>query len=165
MKLTNVLIGTCVLFFICGCGSGRTIVKNQPSENFLSKSVTLEEDLTKGGAQIDRTDKEHFVKHLKEKLFEKKQFIEGDGLKIKYYFSDADKGSRSERYFGGFGAGTGTIHVIVDYIDKSGTAIVSTESIGTVTGGGFGGSFDTAIEHAADEIAKYTIKQFLKNKP
>ena len=148
---------------LSGCGSGRTIVKNKPSVDYVSNSVLAEEDLTKGGPEIDQRYKLYFKKYLEENLYKKNRFVKGDCLRIKYYFFDAAEGSRAERYLGGFGVGEGSVYIIVNYFDKSGTEIVSTECIGTVTGGFGGGSFDLAIENAADEIVKYATKNFLKN--
>ncbi len=153
----------CVLLIAClfvsACGSQKTTVRDASNAIYKSSTITVVADATKRSFQTDDQYRVEFENKLMERL-ERKAFTTGSGLTLKYWLSDADEGSRSARFWLGFGAGTGKFKVIVEFYDVNGNKLSETENVGTVSGGFTGGSFSAAILNSAESIAAYAKKTY-----
>jgi hypothetical protein len=156
------LINTIILIaMVSSCGSERTVIQ-LPDTNSSYRSTTafVIADKSKGGADVEdqyRTELESELHHD----LQSQGFKNGSGLTIKYWFAEADPGSRAGRFWIGFGVGEGKVQINVEFYDANGNHLSSTDNIGTVSGGFTGGSFSTAIDHAAEAIAEYAGKHYL----
>ena len=146
--------------FASGCGSSRTSVYEGNKTNYKSSSMVIQVDTNKQGAQIDAKYRIEFEQTLRQSLLNK-GFRDGNGLIVKYWFSEADEGSRAARYFVGFGTGTGKLQIVVEYYDSNGNKLSATSNEGTVSGGTFGGNFSEAIKNATDAIATFAQRTYL----
>lgn len=147
---------------MAGCGAQRSTVRSIANDSYKSSSVSIVVDTSKRSVPVEDKYKDEFARVLKQRL-ETKGFKEGKGLVLRYWFSQADEGSRSARYWSGFfHAGTGKLSVSVEFYDVNGAKLAETDNEGTVSGGGldFGGSYSEAILNSAEAIASYTKKAY-----
>ena len=80
------------------------------------------------------------------------------GSTLRWEATRIDPGSRALRYFVGFGAGKGTFNVRASLADAKGRALTSSEVEGDQVMGVYGGSYDSAIEEAAENVAEFANK-------
>jgi len=80
------------------------------------------------------------------------------GPTLRWEATRIDPGSRALRYFVGFGAGKGTFNARALLVDAKGHTITSSDVEGDQVMGVGGGSFDSAIEEAAENIAEFANK-------
>lgn len=66
-----------------------------------------------------------------------------------------DPGSQAARYWVGFGAGEGSIVAEVTFLDESGTPVAKGAAWGTVSGGWFGGSLNSAGRRVAKAVVDF----------
>lgn len=158
-RLSGLALATFVIMALVACGSQRTTVHEGANANYKSPTVTVMHDASKKSVQVDDAHRMEFEATVK-RLLIKRGFTEGGGLVLKYWFSDADEGSRSARFWLGFGAGTGRLQVSVEYYDSAGNKLANTDNVGTVSGGFSGGSYTEAIVNASEAIAAYTKKTY-----
>ena len=147
---------------MAGCGAQRSTVRSSTNDSYKSSSVSIVVDTSKRSVPVEDKYKDEFALVLKQRL-ETKGFKEGNGLILRYWFSQADEGSRSARYWSGFfGAGTAKMLVSVEYYDVNGAKMAETDNEGTVSSSGlnFGGSYSEAILNSAEAIASYTKKAY-----
>lgn len=77
------------------------------------------------------------------------------GPSLRWEVTRVDPGSRALRYFVGFGAGKGTFNARATLLDSKGNILTTTDTEGDQVMGVGGGSFDSAIEEAAENIAEF----------
>lgn len=66
-----------------------------------------------------------------------------------------DPGSQAARYWVGFGAGEGSIVAEVTFLNESGTVVAKGAAWGTVSGGWFGGSLNSAGRRVAKAVVDF----------
>ncbi len=66
-----------------------------------------------------------------------------------------DPGSQAARYWIGFGAGEGSIVAEVTFLNDSGTVVAKGAAWGTVSGGWFGGSLNSAGRRVAKAVVDF----------
>jgi uncharacterized protein DUF4410 len=66
-----------------------------------------------------------------------------------------DPGSQAARYWVGFGAGEGSIVAEVTFLNESGKAVAKGAAWGTVSGGWFGGSLNSAGRRVAKAVVDF----------
>ena len=146
---------------LAGCGAGTTLVVNPLEEKITVSYLQLFEKAPTIGVpnEVRSTLKEELTK----RLYGEHAFQVGSDLKLEYGFVQFDPGSRATRWFlGGIGnAGQGSHTVQPRFIRPDGKELVTIRAAGTIQSGFFGGSFDNALEKAADEIAEYATANFL----
>jgi len=147
------------LFAFTGCGSQRTTVHQGSSGHYKSPTVSVQRDTSRTSVLVDEDKRLEFEATLK-RMLNKRGFTEGDGLILKYWAADADEGSRSARFWLGFGIGSGRLQVAVEFFDSAGNRLATTDNVGTVSGGFTGGSYSEAIVNTATAIADFTKKNF-----
>lgn len=98
-----------------------------------------------------------FEKKLNEMLYGKDGvFVKSTaGNVLHWEVVKADPGSRALRYFVGFGAGKGIFLVRTDLMDRKGKMIAGEDEEGDQVMGVAGGSYDSAIEEAAEKVARF----------
>jgi hypothetical protein len=111
-----------------------------------------------GGQTIPSDIRNKFVQRLDEELY-RANFTRGNEFTLTWKCTEVDKGNRALRYFVGFGAGSGVMAITATVSDAKGHPLGSRELKGVQTIGVFGGSFDSAIEMAADETADFAAEK------
>lgn len=155
-----VLAGCLVL---AACGTGRTLVKEAPTEKkaFQSAKATRSPDTV----TVPEEYRKLFANKIRERLYGTKQkpgpFTEGDGLTIEIKVVQFDEGSQALRYLtGGIGnSGEGSLQVQAHFLDN-GKKLAEILIEGRIGSGLFGGSMGEAVDKAAEQIAKYAIDNF-----
>ena len=145
---------------LSGCvGSGTTMVLDAPTQTHLAKTYSLVEGKSTIGC--DEAIKKQFEYEVKDK-FAESGMMPGNDLIIEYRFIQFDEGSRLVRYFAaGFGnAGEGGMTIEIVFKNKNKEVLNKIQVGGRITAGLFGGSFDNAVEQAANQVVKYTVTNF-----
>lgn len=149
-----------VFFALTGCGTARTLVLEAPETKtaYSSISIISENPTVQVPAEVTRV----FEDELRKSLFDEGPFSTGDGLKLMYTFMQHDEGDRFSRWFwGGLGnSGEASVTVQVKYTNGAGEELAKTQVEGRIDSGFFGGSMDSAIKKAAQDIASFTISNF-----
>lgn len=149
-----------LLALLSGCaGSGTTMVLDAPTQTHMAKTYCLVEGKSTVGC--DGAIKRQFEDEIKER-FAESGMVPGSDLIIEYRFIQFDEGSRFVRYFaGGLGnAGEGAMTIEIVFKNKNNEVLNKIQVGGRITAGVFGGSFDNAVEQAANQVVKYTVTNF-----
>lgn len=156
---------TVVLFsaILAGCGAGRTLVMEPPSERRTFSGVTVVngEDTVIVPAEL----RGRLTQKVQEGLYGTAEkpgnFRNEPGLQIRIRVVQFEPGSQFQRWFwGGLGnQGEGSLHVLAEFYegDKK-LAHIQTE--GRIGSGAFGGSLNSAVDKAAAEIVEYADGTF-----
>ncbi len=145
---------------LAACGSSNLVVLN-PVKPVRTDTVQLVyEDSTVG---VPDEAVAHTKQYMREAFFEgdAPAFREGmNGVTIRYGFIGFKDGSRIGRYFlGGLGNGGAKMVLRAEFYDAGGAKIGEVQSSGEIRGGFLGGSSNSAIKKAVDEIATYAESQ------
>jgi hypothetical protein len=148
-----------VSFVLASCGTGKTMVMDA-GESQKANSITVVEG--QSTVTVPSEAETTFKNKLDELLFTKGGFHRGDEVALTYRFVQFNEGSRFKRWFtGGIGnSGEGNLTIEVVFSDKSGKQLGKIMSEGKIGSGIFGGSSDSAIDKAAEEIANYAVEHF-----
>lgn len=149
-----------LIALLSGCtGSGTTIALDAPTQTRLAKTYSLVEG--KSIVQRDETIKKQFEYEVSEK-FAESGMMPGNDLIIEYRFIQFDEGNRFVRYLvGGLtNAGEGAMTIEIVFKNKNKEVLNKIQVGGRITAGLFGGSFDYAVEEAANQVVKYTVTNF-----
>ena len=165
-RLTHLSPLMTLIVILAGCGAGKTLVMKPPGSEMHVTSVSFSEG-TSTAVVPDQTIEE-FEAKLSELLYgeskegEAAAFQRGNDIKIVYRFLQHDEGSQFTRWFwGGIGnAGQGSLTVEAIYFDHADKELATIQVEGEIGSGFFGGSFEFAIDKAAEQLAEYTIKNF-----
>ena len=157
--MRNLLFLVCVLF-LTACGTATTMVLEPVATNTKFSNVKVVADNPNVEVPQNVTDKLESV--IKNGLYEKGPFADGDDLRIHYTFISNNPGNQFTRWFwGGIGnAGEGSLALLVRYLDKNNNEIARTQVEGRIGSGFFGGSFNEAITKAGEDIVKFTVQHF-----
>lgn len=163
IKFNNFLILTAILLLLQACGSNKTMVLQKPVVHNQIKSIKIISD----NANVDLPEnyQKIFEDTLETKLYKKQLLAKGSDLSVHYRFIQFDKGNQFSRWFlGGLGnAGEGSLTVEAIFLDRQGREIGKVHTEGKIGSGFFGGSISYAVEQAADALANYIVKNFLKD--
>jgi hypothetical protein len=144
-----------VTLSLTGCGAGRTmvLVPAETPDKFVSAEIIEDKPTVDVPGDVSAS----FQAKLAQLIYGQDGFTRGPGLKIKYRFIQFNPGSQFSRWFwGGIGsAGKGSMTVEVRFLNSSDKDLAKTQSEGEITSGAFGGSFDFAVQKAAEEVAEY----------
>lgn len=154
-----------LIIILAGCGAGKTLVMRPPETELHVTSLSFSE--SNSTIRVPEETKQAFEKKLSALLYEESEkgegaFQRGNDITIKYRFIQVNEGSQFTRWFwGGIGnAGEGSLTVEAKYFDNTDKELATIHAEGKIGSGFFGGSFEFAIEKAAEEIAEYTISNF-----
>jgi hypothetical protein len=147
-------------FFLVGCGAGKTLVMKPPATKVKVSSVDFSEE----GSTVNVPEKirRTFQEKLSKVLFKEGTFQKGSDLEIVYRFIQYDPGNQFTRWFwGGIGnAGEGTLTIEAKFFDAHDKELSVIQVEGKIGSGFFGGSFDLALEKAANEIVEYLQQHY-----
>ncbi|MEM1438225.1 MAG: hypothetical protein AAF545_05965 [Pseudomonadota bacterium] len=157
MKRIVLILAVMVL---AGCGTASTIVLEAPRTQVAYSSVSIVSD--NPTVQVPQEVTQTFESELRRVLVDEGPFDSGEGLNLRYTFMQHDEGDRFSRWFwGGLGnSGEASITVQITYTRPDGEEIAKTRVEGRIDSGFFGGSMDSAIKKAAQDVASYTIANF-----
>lgn len=149
-----------VTSFLYACGTAKTIVYEASKIDKKYNNLKVEED--KSTININKEYRDTFYNYLTTNLFNDRTINKGNDLTIKYRILQANEGNRFSRWFtGGIGnSGEATLTIEVVYLDQENKQIAKTQVEGKIGSGFFGGSFDNALEKAADDISNFTRNNF-----
>lgn len=154
------LFGILLLGLGSGCGAGRAMIIKPSDTKIRVSSLSISE--ANSPIAVPTEIKSSFQKKAEELLYAEGAFQKGSELNIRYRFIQFDPGNQFTRWFwGGIGnAGEGSLTVEAKYFDAANNEISTIHSEGRIGSGAFGGSFDYAVEKAAEKIAEYTRTNF-----
>jgi hypothetical protein len=158
MNNSQAVAVSAALLALCGCHAGRTIVEQGPDTHRNYAAVALQPEpatVDVPGPLRGLLDDE-----LKDRIYDGDAFRPGSDLTLRYKIVQFEDGNRFGRAVLPGAAGQGSISVDVTYVDASGSIVGHIVSTGEVSSGTLGGSINNAVENAADQIAKNTIKLF-----
>jgi hypothetical protein len=143
-----------------GCGAGRMMIIQPTESKMRVSSVYIGE--ANSPISVPNDVKSAFQKKAEELLYGEGGFQQGKELNIRYRFIQFDPGNQFTRWFwGGIGnAGEGSLTVEAKYFDSTNKELATVHSEGRIGSGAFGGSFDYAVEKAAEKIAEFTRTNF-----
>jgi hypothetical protein len=157
--VTGVVLGV----ILVGCGAGRTMVMEPPTERRSFASATVENG--NDAVPVPEELRSRLTQKVREGLYGTDEkagsFKDESGLKVFIRVVQFDQGSQFQRWFwGGLGnQGEGSLHVLAEFYDgERKLAHIQTE--GRIGSGAFGGSINSAVDKAAAEIAEYAIANF-----
>ena len=154
--MASVCVASALLF--AGCGSARNIVMAPADTSYRASAIEV--NRAASTVQVPDEYTSYFDGKLREDVF--KSFARGNGIKLEYRFISFDEGSRFKRYLsGGIGNwGEGTLLIEANFLDGSGKKIGSIETDAVISGGMFGGSFENALDKAAEKLSSYAVANF-----
>lgn len=160
MKFLKLLLPAAVCLTLMGCGSSRTVVL-EPVQQRCAKTITIQ--VAPHTVPVPAEVSTAFEKALSKKLYAKNGFAAGDEVILRYRFLQLNEGSRLKRYLtGGIGnCGEGTLTIEATYLDSKGNILGKSQTEGKIGSGVFGGSYDDAVEKAAEEISRYSHQAFI----
>ena len=101
-----------------------------------------------------------FKRALNSALFEKGVFQPGEAMKIEYMFMEMNPGDQMTRHLGGFGAGKGILKISVKFFNPAEEMLAEIVVESIIQSGTAGGSIDSAIAGAAQEIYDFALTSF-----
>jgi hypothetical protein len=163
INLRRAAMGLLLGLAMTGCGAGRTMVMEPPTERRSFEFATVENS-TDTIAMPDEY-RTRLTQKVQEGLYGTAEkpgsFKNAAGLKVTLRVVQFEPGSQFQRWFwGGLGnQGEGSLHVLAEFYDgDKKLAYIQTE--GRIGSGAFGGSLNSAVDKAANEIAEYAIANF-----
>ena len=168
------LILASLMFPLLGvsCGNRSFIVQQKPTKPFGAYGQVVVEPFTVDGIEkLGLTEKGQaleaagmMTQHLKDRLEGKKWFKAGGDqvLTIRGVLVGFDPGSQAMRYWVGFGAGSGEVIADTTFLEMGNITVARGAAKGTVSGGWFGGSTDSACDRVAKAILDFIKANFQK---
>lgn len=149
-----------VTLSLAACGTAKTVVLEAPKARKTYSSVDIVSNNPTVDVPADVT--RVFEGELRNELFGEGPFSAGEQLRLLYTFVSHEEGNRLARWFwGGIGnSGEASVTIMVVYTNNGGEELAKTQVEGRIDSGFLGGSVDTAIKKAAQDVAEYTIKNF-----
>lgn len=164
-RIKSIILPILGFTILTACGAGKTIIY-EPIV-LCSPEGNVKVEILRGDNTVQISDAvtEAFERQLQKRLYQDGLVQPGAGLTLKYRFIQYDGGNRVARYvFGGIGnCGEASLTVEVTYFDANGTYLGKIQTEGKISSGLFGGSTASAVEKAAEEVAKYTRSLVLNN--
>jgi hypothetical protein len=161
MKQIKIAAAIFVAIPLAGCASSHLIVERPASGVLHADTVTLTYEETSTGVSPSSVA---YLQHKMDEAFfggRTTYFHHGDGLTVRYRFVGYDRGSRLGRYaLGTFGVGEAQMVLEATFTDASGTVLAVVRGQSAVRAGFFGGSANTAIDKAVNEIRDYAVQHF-----
>jgi hypothetical protein len=154
-----------IAIFCIGCGTAKTIVLEPVCTIQPFESATVDIHRDDNTINVPEKVQAKFEQLLAKRLYKNDLISKGKDLTLKYRFVQYNEGSRLARYMtGGIGStGESSLTIFVDYVDSQGNVIGKIQTEGRIDSGLFGGSFEEAMEKAADDIVDYTQNVLLNN--
>ena len=150
---------------LAACGSREFRVQQQPSVplgsfgKLLVQPFAIEDPPDPVVREKALKMADLITREVRERLapkFEK----EGSVLTVQGRLVGFDPGSQAARYWAGFGAGEGTIVVEVTFLDEAGGTVAKGAAWGSVSGGWFGGSLNSAGKRAAKAVVDFVQERY-----
>jgi len=153
--------------FLAACGSREFRVSQAPPAPFNTygrvdvRPFAIEQPPTMDVVQKDKALKmaEYLTVEVRDRL---QGYFTGDGrtVVVQGKLVGFDPGSAAARYWAGFGAGKGTIVAEIIFLNEAGAEVGKGAAWGTVTGGFFGGSLNSAAKRVAKAVVDFVYDNF-----
>lgn len=156
-----ILISFTLLLF--GCGTAQTIVMEPVEDSKNVAGIRVVSD--KHNVAVPSEVVAQLRSKIETGLYDKNGYTRSNDLKVVFKFLQQDKGNQFARWFwGGIGnTGEASLTVLVMYQDAEGNELGKTQVQGKIDSGFFGGSFNEAINKAAEQIVSFTVANFPKS--
>lgn len=163
ISLRNPAIGVVLGLMLVGCGAGRTMVMEPPTERRSFAAATVENGTDT--VTMPEEFRQRLTQKVQEGLYgtaeEPGSFSNEPGLTIRLRVVQFEKGNQFQRWFwGGLGnQGEGSLHVLAEFYDGD-TKLAHIQTEGRIGSGALGGSMNSAVDKAATEIVEYAAATF-----
>lgn len=147
----------CVALALSACGASNMIVLEPNKTPMRADNVELVYDASTVGVPEEAIAKTK--QFMEERFFRKDKAVfkaGAGGVTVKYGFIGYKEGSRMSRYFlGGLGNGAANMVLRASFYGPDGAKLSEAQSTGEIGSGFFGGSHESAIKKAVNEIGNY----------
>jgi predicted small lipoprotein YifL len=160
MTVLKAFFATLLLATLTACGTGRTLVFNPASGHTHATSARIvKQDAT---VDVPQSADNQFRSELEKRLYGDGKFSHGSELTVSYRFVSFNRGNRFKRWLtGGIGnSGESSLTVEANFMNPEGLKLGKIWAEGKIGIGFFGGSSSSAIDKAADKVAKYATNNF-----
>jgi len=145
---------------LAACASSHLTVEQPYRGNLTANAVNL----VYGDSTVDVSeDAVAYLRNRMEQAFYTSEapFARGNDVTVRYRFLTYDRGSRAARYFlGGLAGGEAKMLVEAEFLSPAGERLALVRAEGEVGAGAFGGSHNSAIDQAVQEIREYADTAF-----
>jgi hypothetical protein len=165
MKSLRILALLLVVAPLGACGAGHLTVEQPNTSSVRAQSVRLQ--YGNSTAEVPEDAAAYVQRKMAEAFHggDNPAFREGNDLTVRYRFMGFDRGSRAGRWLAGpLGMGQAQMVLEAEFVDPAGTVLARVRAEGELSGGFFGGSSNSAIDKAVNEIARYARANFA-NRP
>ncbi len=163
----KIAVAACLTAFLAACGSREFRVSQVPPGPFKAygrlevRPFAIEQPPGMDVVQKDKALKmaEYLTVEVRERL---QSYFTGDGrtVVVQGKLVGFDPGSAAARYWAGFGAGKGTIVAEITFLNEAGAEVGKGAAWGTVTGGFFGGSLNSAANRVAKAVVDFVYENY-----
>lgn len=146
---------------LAACGSGHLVVEQPNTSQVRARGIELQYD--NSTTNVPEGASEYVREKMEEAFFtgDNSIFQPGADMLVRYRFIGFDRGSRAGRWLAGpLGVGGAQMVLEAEFVDTSGNVLARVRGQGELSGGFFGGSSNSAIDKAVNEIARYARQQF-----
>ena len=145
---------------IAACSSSNLIVEQAARNPIRAQAVNLVYDNSTVNVSDDAVT---YLRDRMENAFhggDAPAFARGQDVTIRYRFVSFERGSRIARYMLPGIAGGATMIVEAEFVSPSGEVLSRVRGQGNVGGGLVGGSHNSAIDSAVNQIREYAVANF-----
>lgn len=145
---------------VSACGTSRNIVENNTAEHVRVRTFQIQH--TNDTVYVPQRTQNRFHEVLANEFYRNAGFSYGDGITVRYRFVSLTQGNRAMRFLaGGIGnAGQASLVIESEFLDENGTVLATIQTEGRIDSGLLGGSYNSAMERAAEEITAYARENF-----
>lgn len=158
--MKKMFFATAAALALSACANGSLMVEQPYRGDYRTGFASIAAD--SNSVEVDDDNIVYTQEKMEEAFFggDNPLFAEGDGISVVYRYLTFDEGSQALRYLMGGIAGGSTVVLEVDFVGPDGTVLSTVRGEGRVSGGFFGGSNKSGIDHAIDEVADYAAATF-----
>ena len=158
-SIRNLASSLSLLLLITACSTSHgNVISSPPPEKQVFTAVSFEQ--AELNQPIPTEYQQMFRNALKERLVDTGHFESGDGLIIRYQWLSFEQGSRLKRWLLSGSSGRASVRLRITYTDSTGETLAETEVEGAIKLGAFGGSFNKAVENAAEHASRFAVRNF-----
>jgi hypothetical protein len=166
MRFLSMVAVLLVALPLAACGAGHLTIEQPNISSLRAQGVRLH--YGNSTAEVPE-DAAAYVQRKMADAFhggDNPAFREGSDLTVRYRFMGFDRGSRAGRWLAGpLGLGEAQMVLEAEFVDPAGAVLARVRAEGELSGGFFGGSSNSAIDKAVNEIARYARANFANRPP
>ena len=157
MAMKKELLSALAAMALASCGAGSTLIIEQPQMLSYEPQAVPASFTIRSSALVDDVPRD--IAAFEDRVRTKIEDAGITGLLIEYHFLHTGTDGKLDRWFsGGSGRRSVTVDVVFKNMNEERLARIQAE--GRFRSGLFGGSLQSALNRAADEIAAFAIETF-----